>query len=217
MEPIGAVTEQQVRESVQEQARALEEGGVDGFILETFVDLCELRVSVEAIQEVSRLPIIVSKAYIEDGEMLAEGLPGRCSKSMSELGVVAVGANCIVGPQRMLDLVRQISETTDLPIIACPTPGLPQLVKGHVTYDTSPEYFAKATARLVEEGAKIVGGCCGTTPEHIRQLKAVLARGPVRSKQRPRVSAVSAERAPLPSSEPSELSRKLGRKFVTAV
>ncbi|HSI72856.1 MAG TPA: methylenetetrahydrofolate reductase, partial [Fimbriimonas sp.] len=111
----------------------------------------------------------------------------------------------------------QIAETTELPIISMPTPGMPQLVKGHVTYDTSPEYFAKATARLVEEGARIIGGCCGTTPEHIRQLRAVLEAGKVKPKKRSIVGAVATERAPLTRSEPSELARKVGKKFVTAV
>ncbi len=217
MEPIGAITEEMVKESVREQALALQVGGVDGFLLETFTDMCELKASVEAVREVSELPIIVSKAYIEDGEMLAEGLPTRCTREMAQLGVVAVGANCIVGPQRMLDLVRQISEVTDLPIIAMPTPGMPQLVKGQVTYDTSPEYFAKATARLIEEGARIVGGCCGTTPEHIRQLRAVLDAAHLKPKKKTAVSAVTSERAPLAQSEPSELSRKVRKKFVTAV
>jgi homocysteine S-methyltransferase len=217
MEPIGHITEALVRESVREQALALQEGGVDGYLLETFTDMCELAAAVEAVREVSELPIIVSKAYIEDGEMLAEGLPMRCTEEMAAFGVAAVGANCIVGPQRMLDLVRQISETTNLPIVAMPTPGMPQLVKGLVTYDTSPEYFAKATARLVEEGATIVGGCCGTTPEHIRQLRRVLEAGKTKSKPKVAVSTVSAERPPLLQSEPSELARKLGKKFVTAV
>lgn len=217
MEPIGHITEEEVAEAVREQAQALADGGVDGFILETYTDLCELRVAVEAVRSVSELPIVVSKAYIEDGEMLAEGLPIRCTKEMSEFGVAAVGANCIVGPQRMLDLVRQIAESTDLPIIAFPTPGLPQLVKGQVTYDTSPDYFAKAAARLVEEGAKIVGGCCGTTPEHIRQLRTLLDSGKVKPKPRTAVAAVTKERAPLPTTEPSELAQKLGRKFVVAV
>jgi len=218
MEPIGHLTKQEVADAVREQARALAEGGVDGFILETYTDLGELRVAVEAVHEVSDLPIIVSKAYIEDGEMLAEGLPMRCTREMSEFGVVAVGANCIVGPQRMLDLVRQVVESTSLPVLAFPTPGLPQLVKGQVTYDTAPEYFAKASLRLVEEGAKIIGGCCGTTPEHIRQLRALLDQAKVKSKPRAKVAIVASERAPLPTTEASELAQKLRHgKFVTAV
>ncbi|HVT13799.1 MAG TPA: homocysteine S-methyltransferase family protein, partial [Fimbriimonadaceae bacterium] len=188
MEPIGPITEDMVRESVREQGLALAEGGVDGFILETYIDICELQVAVEALHEVSDLPIIVSKAYIEDGEMLAQGLPMECTKAMNGLGVVAVGANCIVGPQRMIDLVRMIAETTELPILAYPTPGMPQLVKGMVTYDTRPEYFAKAAVRLVEEGAKMIGGCCGTTPEHIRELHRLLKGSKIKVKPRPSVN-----------------------------
>ncbi len=217
MEPIGTITGAQLSEAVRAQAKALADGGVDGFILETYIDMCELKTAVEAVREVSDLPIIVSKAYIEDGEMLAEGLPSRCTREMMELGVVAVGANCIVGPQRMLDLVRMIAESTTLPILAFPTPGFPQLVKGAIAYDTSPEYFAKAAVRLVEEGARIVGGCCGTTPEHIRQLRKELSN--VKKTTRPKVSQIKEreDAQPLPVTEPSELAQKIGNKFVTAV
>lgn len=217
MEPIGPITEDMVRESIREQALALAEGGVDGFILETYIDINELRVAVETLHEVTKLPIIVSKAYIEDGEMLAQGLPIETTKKMNRLGVVAVGANCIVGPQRMIDLVRMIAETTELPILAYPTPGMPQLIKGMVTYDTQPEYFAKAAVRLIEEGAKIIGGCCGVTPEHIRELNKILSRSKIQVKPRPRISQKKDDQKPLPQSEASELSRKLEKKFVTAV
>jgi len=214
--PIGHVMPEEVRQSVAEQAEALAEGGVDGFILETYIDLEEMRLAVEAVRSVCDLPILVSKAFIEDGEMLAEGYPARCAEAMAALGVDAIGANCIVGPQRMLDLVRMMVEATDLPVLAMPTPGLPQLVKGRIAYDTSPDYFAKAAARLIEEGARIVGGCCGTTPEHIRELRQVADKG-LKVKPRASVSAVVREKTPLKPSEPSELSMKLGRKFVTAV
>jgi homocysteine S-methyltransferase len=217
MEPIGSVTEAQVAASVREQAQALVEGGVDGFILETYIDVNEIRVAVQAIRQVTELPIIVSKAYIEDGEMLAEGLPTRVAKQLSELDVIAVGANCIVGPQRMLDLVRQMGEGSSVPLLAFPTPGLPQLVKGQVTYDTAPDYFAKACLRLVEEGAKIVGGCCGTSPEHIRQLRKAIDEAKVKPKTRNKTHVEAKEKAPLPQTEPSELAQKLGKKFVTAV
>jgi homocysteine S-methyltransferase len=217
IEPIGSITEQQVADAVRDQAAALAEGGVDGFILETYIDMNELKVAVDAVRSVSDLPIIVSKAYIEDGEMLAQGFPIRCAQDMAELGVVAVGANCIVGPQRMLDLVRMIAESTDLPILAFPTPGMPQLVKGQVTYDTDPHYFAKAALRLVEEGARIIGGCCGTTPEHIRQLKALLKEKAVKVRSRGSVKSSEKQLAPLAESEPSELAQKLGKKFIVAV
>jgi len=217
MAPIGHITADEVRLAAKRQGEALAEGGVDGFILETFIDLAELKAAVEGLRSFTDLPIFISKAFIEDSEMLAEGLPGRIARAMSELDVSAVGANCIVGPQRMLDLVRAMTEATDLPIIALPTPGLPQLLKGVIAYDTSPEYFAKAAARLVEEGAKIVGGCCGTTPEHIRHLSRYLSSSPVKVKRRHSAVAETKEKAPLPESRPSELSQKLGRKFITAV
>lgn len=216
MAPIGSVTEEDVRQSVREQAEALAEGGVDGFILETYIDMAELRVAVEALKSVSDLPIIASKAFIEDGEMLADGYPGRCAQEMEAMGVAAIGANCIVGPQRMLDLVRMMVESTNLPILTMPTPGMPQLVKGKIVYDTSPEYFARATARLVEEGARLVGGCCGTTPEHIHELRKVLDGG-VKVRPRGAAQVAAREKAALVESEPSEISRKLGRTFVVSV
>ncbi|HRF60316.1 MAG TPA: bifunctional homocysteine S-methyltransferase/methylenetetrahydrofolate reductase [Fimbriimonadaceae bacterium] len=218
MAPIGTTTEEEWRAAVVEQARALAEGGVDGFLLETFIDMEELRIAVEAVRAVSDLPIIVSKAYIEDGEALAEGLPMRCGQEMAILGVHAIGANCIVGPQRMIDIVRQLAENNELPILAFPTPGLPQLVKGEVTYDTAPEYFAKAALRLVEEGANIIGGCCGTTPEHIRRLRELIDAGGVKKRARTSVNTVEKERKPLPESEPTELSMKLKHgKFIVTV
>ena len=215
--PIGHITEAEVREAVRDQAAAMLEEKIDGFILETYIDLVELRIAIEAIRELTDLPIIASKAFVEDGEMIAEGFPIRCAREMTELGAAAVGANCIVGPQRMLDLVRQMREATDLPIIAMPTPGLPQLVKGQVVYDTDPVYFAKAAGRLVEEGATVIGGCCGTTPDHIRLLKELLKNRPPKVKPREQRVREASDKAPLESAEPSELALKIGNKFVTAV
>ncbi len=217
MAPIGGTSEEEVFAAMAEQAAALVAGGVDGFLLETFIDIGEMRVAVEAVRSVSDLPLIVSKAYIEDGEMLAEGHPARCAREMASWGVAAIGANCVVGPQRMLDLVRMMVEEVDIPVLAFPTPGLPQLVKGIVTYDTSPQYFAKAAARLIEAGARIVGGCCGTTPEHIRMLRAYADSTGVKARPKHRAAVVAGEREPLLGSEPTELALKLGHKFLIAV
>ncbi len=217
MEPIGHVSREAVYAAIREQAEALLEGGVDGFILETFIDLEEMRVAVEAVRSVSDLPFLLAKAFIEDGEMLAEGLPFRCASEMAALGGAAVGANCIVGPQRMLDLVRMMAEGTDTPIFAAPTPGLPQLVKGAITYDTSPEYFAKAAVRLAEEGARVIAGCCGTSPEHVRQLRELIDAG-VKTKSRSAAHRTATAKEPLPETPPSHLAEKLRRgEFVTAV
>jgi homocysteine S-methyltransferase len=217
--PFGALCAEELRQAVALQAEALAEGGVDGFLLESFIRMDEMRETVKAVRSVSSLPILVSKAFIEDGEMLAEGLPTRVAIEMSELeGVVAVGANCIVGPQRMLDIVRMMAEGADHPILAFPTPGLPQLVKGNIAYDSRPEYFAKAAARLVAEGARILGGCCGTTPEHIRCLRRELGASRPVAKPRVTVTRAKLEKEPLPQCEASELGRKLASgKFVVAV
>lgn len=215
--PFGHIETADAFATFAEQARGLVDGGVDGFFLETFIDLEEIRVCIEAVKSVTDLPIFVSKAFIEDGEMLAEGLPARCAKDMNSFGAAAVGANCIVGPQRMLDLVRMMAEESELPIIAFPTPGLPQLVKGEITYDTSPEYFAKATARLIEEGARVVGGCCGTTPAHIRAMREMIDRG-IKPKPRTVVTRTEKEKEELIEAEWSELGAKLAAgKFVVAV
>lgn len=218
VEPIGSVPLAEVRSACAAQAAALVEGGVDGFMLETFIDLGELQAAVEGVRSVSDLPIIVSKAYVEDGEALAEGLPVLCSREMSAMGVQAVGANCIVGPQRMLDLVRMISESTDLPIVAFPTPGVPQLVKGQLVYDASAEYFARATGRLIEAGATIIGGCCGTTPDHIRALRALIDSHTLKVKPHAAVVREARERPEVQSTPPSGLATKLAAgQFVTAV
>ncbi|MHB8636760.1 MAG: bifunctional homocysteine S-methyltransferase/methylenetetrahydrofolate reductase [Fimbriimonadaceae bacterium] len=218
VEPIGAVRLADVRCAAAEQALALIEGGVDGFMLETFIDVGELAATVEGVRSVSDLPIIASKAYVEDGEALAEGLPLQCARQMSSLAVQAVGANCVVGPQRMLDLVRMISEATNLPIIAFPTPGVPQLVKGQLVYDASAEYFARAAGRLIEAGATIIGGCCGTTPDHIRALRELIDSGALKVKPHAAVVREARARPQLESTPPSRFGEKLARgEFVTAV
>lgn len=217
IEPIGNLPASLAAECVREQAEALAEGGVDAILLESYVNLHELKIAVEAIRRVCDLPILASKTFIEDGEQIAEGLPIRCAQEMQALGVQAVGANCVVGPQRMLDLVRMMREGIDLPILAFPTPGLPQLVRGEVVYDSSPEYFARAAFRLFEEGAKIVGGCCGTTPEHIQVLHALLQNKPMKVAARTNPAVATKEKKPLAESLPSELSEKIGKKFLVAV
>ncbi|MBS1706809.1 MAG: bifunctional homocysteine S-methyltransferase/methylenetetrahydrofolate reductase [Armatimonadetes bacterium] len=219
MEPIGPLTEAEVFDSVQTQAAALAEGGVDAVLLETFIDLHEIEVAVRAVKAVTDLPIIVSKAFIEDGEALAEGLAQQCGEQLAAMGVVAIGANCVVGPQRMVDIVRQLSEATGLPILAFPTPGLPQLVKGSVVYDTKPDYFGKACGRLIEEGAGIVGGCCGTSPDHIRALRAVVDHGVAKREAAQAKVKSSTPKAPKPllESPKTNLAQLLGKEFVVTV
>lgn len=218
VEPFGAIPLAEVKKSVASQAVALATGGVDGFMLETYIDLDELEVAVAAIRSVSQLPIFASKAFIEDGEAIAEGLPYRAAQRIAAMGVDALGANCVVGPQRMLDLIRMMAEATTLPLIAMPTPGVPQRVKNEIVYDSNPEYFGKAAARLIEEGASIVGGCCGSLPAHIEALAACATK--VRGRLKPRSEGATTREATegVPTTPPSVLKEKLNNgQFVTAV
>lgn len=215
--PIGTVSEAEYFEAIREQAFGLVAGGVHGFFLETFEHLHELKIAVAAVKSVSDLPIIASKIYLEDGEALAEGLPLAATREIEGFEVAAVGANCAVGPQRMLDIVRMMAETTTLPVVAFPTPGLPQLVKGLVTYDANPTYFAQAAGRLVEAGATIVGGCCGTTPDHIRELRRVVDAGIERKLQRTTQMKSPRASVPIPESTPSRLAQRLGSSFTVTV
>lgn len=215
--PLGPVDLEDAKNEFIVQARALSEEGVDAIILESFSDLQELEIAIRAAKSVCDLPIIASKSFIEDGETLAEGFPLRVARAMMEWGADVVGANCVVGPQRMFDIVRWMSEAGDIPILAMPTPGMPQLVKQSPIYDVTPEYFGKAAARLAEAGANIIGGCCGVFPQHIAGLHAALRNRTPQKRTHIRTQE-AAERQPLQESEPSKLSNKLkSGKFVTTV
>lgn len=214
--PMGMLEAEEADKEFDIQVKALLDMGVDGIILETFADLNELEIAVAAVRRHSNLPIIASKAFIEDGQTLAEGYPMRVARRIRDMGADVVGANCVVGPQRMYDVVRWMAQAGDFPILAMPTPGLPQTVGKEVLYDTTPEYFARAAARLVDAGANLIGGCCGILPAHIAALADAL------SDKKPLArtfgaSATQEKAEEVPESEPSELSRKLGKKFVITV
>jgi methionine synthase / methylenetetrahydrofolate reductase(NADPH) len=175
--PLGVV--QQVRELPQiqmieifkEQAGALEERGVDFFILETFSDIEELLAAVEAIRSFSRLPIVAEMTYSEEGTALGGLRPNDAWEKLKEKQIQAVGANCTVGPQLLLPIVRELVSCSTLPISAMPNAGFPKRVGDRTIYPrSSPEYFALFAEEAVGLGARLIGGCCGTTPEHIRAM-----------------------------------------------
>lgn len=216
LSPLGPIELDHAATEFAQQAEALAEGGVDCIILETISDLAEMELALKTIKKVCDLPIIASKNFIEDGETLSEGFPLKAAKLMIEWGADVVGANCVVGPQRMLEIVRWMAEVGDVPILAMPTPGMPQLVKGQPIYDVIPEYFGVAAARLADVGANIIGGCCGTTPKHVRALSDALKDRKPRIRNVVKTSEIESKK-PLPESEPSALSKKLGKKFVSTV
>ncbi len=214
--PLGAIDLNEAQEEFRIQAEALAEGGVDAIILETFSDLKELELAVKVVRSVCDLPLIASKSFIEDGETLAEGFPLQVAQEMASWGVDVIGMNCVVGPQRAFEIVRWMAEVGNIPISAMPTPGMPQIVHRQTLYDTTPEYFGTASARLAEAGANLIGGCCGTTPEMISALARHLTNRLIRKRAFVKRAETTARR-PLESSQPSELSAKLGKKFIVTV
>ncbi|MCX6021455.1 MAG: bifunctional homocysteine S-methyltransferase/methylenetetrahydrofolate reductase [Chloroflexi bacterium] len=166
---------QELRGVFREQIEALLEGGVDLLIIETFSDLDELTAAIEAARAACDLPIVASMAFTEDHRTLSGHDPAAVAWALDALQVNVLGANCNVGPQAMLSVVEQMLSHTGRPVIAMPNAGLPSLVEGRFFYLTSPAYMADYARQMVQAGVRIVGGCCGTTPDHIRAMKAALA------------------------------------------
>lgn len=214
--PLGIIDLEDAKKDFLSQAKALIEGGVDAIILETISDMAEMEIAIRAIRQATDIPLIACKSFIEDGETLAEGFPYRAAKQMLEWGADCVGANCVVGPQRMFEIVRWMAEVSDAKIVAMPTPGMPQLVRGAYVYDIKPEYFGKAAARLVEAGANMIGGCCGALPTHIASINGELRDRTPRKRKSAHIGE-TATKLPLPESDPSEFSKKIGKEFVFSV
>ncbi len=217
--PVGPVTGAEARSAFLEQAEALLEGGADALVLETFTDLLELGLAHEAVRGLG-IPIVAYKTFVEDGETLAEGLPGRAALEICGLGVDLAGANCTVGPQRMVGIIEGMSAEVG-PVAAFPNPGLPQLVDGKVRFRRDVDHFAVYGRRLAEAGARLVGGCCGTTPEHVKALAEALwdfrpVAGPGGRGVRARtVEEVGPEE--VPGGPSTELAEKLRTGFAVAV
>jgi 5-methyltetrahydrofolate--homocysteine methyltransferase len=180
LEPYGEYSEQEFIDTFKEQAILLAEGGVDGFIIETMFDLREALCAVKACREVSFLPVIASIAFTtadRGGRTIMGNSAQECAKQLTEAGVFAVGANCgDLDPVEMADVVCFMKRVTDLHIIAEPNAGKPKLVGHRTVFDLSPEDFARGMSECIEKGATLVGGCCGTTPDHIQALAGILAQ-----------------------------------------
>ena len=168
--PLGDLMFEELVDVYKEQARILDDEGVDLFVVETMMSLQESRAAVIAIREVSDLPIMVSLTYNEDGRTLFGTTPEVAVVVLQSLGADVIGVNCSTGPAEMAPLVAKMAEYATIPILAKPNNGFPELIDGKTIYRTTPEEFAQAGVSLVEAGAAIVGGCCGTTPAHIRAL-----------------------------------------------
>lgn len=170
--PLGELLFEELVEVYKEQASILDKAGADLFVVETMMSLQECRAAVLAIKEVSDKPVMVTLTYNEDGRTLYGTPPEAAVVVLQSLGVDVIGINCSTGPMEMIEPVKIMAEYATIPILAKPNAGLPELVDGETVYRMTPEEFAEAGAALVEAGAAIVGGCCGTTPEHIAALTA---------------------------------------------
>lgn len=213
---------EQVREFFREQAEALEERGVDLFILETFGDVEELVAAIEAIRSFSRLPIIAQLTYSEEGTTFSGTRPRDAWAILHDKGIQAIGANCSVGPQDHLRILQELAGVAgSFPMSAMPNVGFPQRAGDRLIYPkSSPEYFDLFAREAVILGARILGGCCGTTPDHIRAMvKAVEGSRPSKGARAAASVETPAEIQPAATREPeSALWRKIqAQQFVISV
>ena len=182
IEPWGKTGVDEARDYFREQAQALADGAVDLFILETFRDVNEMGAAIDAVRSVSDLPIVAQMTTEEDGNTLDGTPPEKFAPELERRGATVLGVNCAVGPAPMLDTIERIAAVTRLKLSAQPNAGKPRDVEGRNIYLCSPEYMASYARRFIQHNVRVVGGCCGTTPEHIREIKtAVRGLVPARS------------------------------------
>jgi len=223
IEPYGATSQDEARDIFREQAGALNDAGVDLFICETFSNVDEMEQAIAAIRDVCTLPIVAQMTVGVDGRTIYGDTPRVLAQRLDRAGADVIGLNCSVGPDVMLDAIEEMAAATAKKISCQPNAGLPRDVNGRQMYMASPDYFAKYAKRLIHKGVKFIGGCCGTTPEHIKMMAdAVRPLSPRRSFVVLDGSAKSADKPagvqPAPMAERSNWGRKLAAgEFVTTI
>lgn len=223
IEPWGKTGVDEAEEFFREQARGLLEGGVDLFILETFRDVNEIGAAIRAVRSLCPLPIVAQVTTEEDGNSLDGAAPEAFVPQLERLGAHVIGLNCSVGPAPMLETIERMSDVATVKLAAQPNAGRPREIEGRHIYLCSPEYMASYARRFINCGVRLVGGCCGTTPEHIRHIKmAVRALAPAEQKGprsvRAEVKAAAPAVEPIPRPEKSRMANALARgEFVVSV
>ncbi len=220
LEPLGNLPFAEAVSAYAEQAQGLVEGGVDLFIVETMPSLDQARAALEGVRAAGDLPVLVSLTFNEEGTTSYGETPEDVVRALEDRGVPVVGANCSQGPQQMMETVQRMAAAARTAAVAAmPNAGSPAMIDGRYVYLCTPEYMASWARRFLAAGVTVVGGCCGTTPAHIRNLVRS-----VRMQQPARAGAVvlppaRAKEAPaaVPREEKSALARKLGKKFVVSV
>ncbi len=214
LEPLGPTSLEEAREIFREQIAALAEGGTDLIIVETMVDLQEAHQAVLAARDVSPLPVVVQMTIQEDGSTPTGTPPEDFTRQLDTWGADVIGLNCSLGPAGVLGTLERMAKVTTRKLSAQPNAGLPRTVEGRSIYLCSPEYMASYARRFIEAGARLVGGCCGTTPEHIAAIKAAvrsLNLGPKRTAVAVASRAVEAME-PMPLERRSRLAEKLAHR-----
>jgi methionine synthase I (cobalamin-dependent)/5,10-methylenetetrahydrofolate reductase len=229
IEPWGKTGVDEAEEFFREQARALVEGGVDLFVLETFRDVNEIGAAIRAVRSVCDLPVVAQVTTEDDGNSLDGAAPETFVPELERLGAQVVGLNCSVGPAAMLETIERMAHVATVKLSAQPNAGRPREIEGRNIYLCSPEYMASYARRFITNGVRLVGGCCGTTPEHIRHIKvavrALASNGSVAvGSKRASVGAGRIAPAavplvdPLPRAEKSRMANGLARAaFVVSV
>lgn len=222
IEPWGPTAVEEAEQAFLEQAEALLDGGVDLFILETFSDINEIHQALKAVRRVGgTIPVVAEMTITEDGNSLYGTTPEVFTKKLEEWGADVAGVNCSVGPAAMLQCVERMARVTRLPLSAMPNAGIPREVEGRNIYLCSPDYLAEYAKRFIQVGVKLIGGCCGTTPAHIKAIsRAIRALQPPR--RRTITVSLAEEKRPqlkiVPRRAKSRLARKLeDGQFVTCV
>lgn len=212
IEPWGPTSLDDATGYFRRQVVGLLEGGVTGFVLETFADLSEITCAVRAVRAECDLPVFAQMTVGQDARTAYGTDATQLARSLSDAGADVIGLNCSVGPAVMLDAIEEMADATTLPLVAQPNAGLPRTVRDRQIYLASPEYMAEYARRMIDAGVRFVGGCCGTTPDHTRAMRAAV------SAAQPRHAAVVVERDPqagAPLSDPVPLSGRSawGRKL----
>lgn len=195
--PLGTLTFEELVDIYKEQVNYILMEGVDLFVVETMMSLSECRAAVLAIRETCDLPIMVTLTFNEDGRTLYGTDPVTALITLQNLSVDAVGVNCSTGPDKMISIIKTMKEYATVPIIAKPNAGLPHLIGNESVFDMEPEVFKEEMKKIIDAGASIVGGCCGTTPEHIRQLADACKDLSVPTINQKKIRAVTSERKTL--------------------
>lgn len=194
LRPLGKLSFEELIEVYKGQAKALWEAGVDLFVVETMMSLAEARAAVIAIKETCDLPIMVSMTFGEDGKTLYGSSPECAAVVLESLGTDVIGVNCSTGPKEMIEIVKRMKAVAGIPVLAKPNAGLPELCDGKTIYKMTAEEFASYVPKLVEAGANLLGGCCGTDPSFMEAVKNVTEGVKIPSWKEEKIPCLASER-----------------------